>query len=360
MLLQGPDLTNNLIGVLLRFRQEGIAFMADIQKMFYQVRVPVKHRNYLRFFWYPGGDLNRCPIEYRVTVHIFGAVSSPSIANFTLRELTNLKEAQEFSQESRDSIKNNFYVDDIVKSVCNEEQAVKLVKEVTKLLTLGGFKLTAFVSNSRAILKTIPQEDLVKNLKNLNLSMDSLSYEQALGVRWNLENDALGFNIKLPEKKYTRRGVLSTVFSIYDPLGLVSPVVLFAKRIFQETCYDGLKWDDQLPIGLLKKWQKWLEEVELISSFQIPRCFKMGSTCSEAQLHIFCDGSQTAYAAVAYYRCITEKEASCSLIIAKTRLVPLKGSALATVPRIELNGAKLAVQLRNKIVKELEINFSQT
>ena len=58
-LLQGPDLTNSLVGVLTRFQQERVAFMSDIEAMFYQVRVQPSDCNYLRFLWWPGGDVER-------------------------------------------------------------------------------------------------------------------------------------------------------------------------------------------------------------------------------------------------------------------------------------------------------------
>ncbi|XP_071144990.1 uncharacterized protein [Mytilus edulis] len=75
LLLQGPDLANNLIGVLLRFRTEKVALQGDIESMFYQVKVPLKDRNLLRFLWWPNGDMNSEPEVYRMTVHIFGATS---------------------------------------------------------------------------------------------------------------------------------------------------------------------------------------------------------------------------------------------------------------------------------------------
>ena len=91
-LLQGPDLTNNLTGVLCRFRQERIAFMCDIQAMFHQVKVDVEHRNLLRFLWWDDPEMKRDPVEFRMTVHLFGATSSPGCANFALKLLqTSMK-----------------------------------------------------------------------------------------------------------------------------------------------------------------------------------------------------------------------------------------------------------------------------
>ena len=84
-LLQGPDLTNNLTGVLCRFRQEPTAFICDIEAMFHQVRVDENHRDLLRFLWWEDGDLTKEPKEYRMTVHLFGATSSPGCANFAFK-----------------------------------------------------------------------------------------------------------------------------------------------------------------------------------------------------------------------------------------------------------------------------------
>jgi len=85
-LLQGPDLTNMLLGVLLRFRLGKIGYTGDIESMFYQVRVPPEQQVFLKFLWWPDGDLNQQPQDYQMCVHLFGAVSSPSCANFALRQ----------------------------------------------------------------------------------------------------------------------------------------------------------------------------------------------------------------------------------------------------------------------------------
>ena len=84
-LLQGPNLTNTLIGVLSRFRQEAVAFMCDIEAMFHQVRVNEEHRDFLRFLWWDKGDTSNEPEEYRIRVHLFGATLSPGCANLGLK-----------------------------------------------------------------------------------------------------------------------------------------------------------------------------------------------------------------------------------------------------------------------------------
>ena len=98
-LLQGPDLTNSLVGVLTRFRQDSVAFMSDVQAMFHQVRVNPEDRSALRFLWWPDGNLDLEPEEFMMTVHLFGAVSSPSCANFALRK-TATDNQEDFSNEA--------------------------------------------------------------------------------------------------------------------------------------------------------------------------------------------------------------------------------------------------------------------
>ena len=84
--LQGPDFTNSLVGVLLRFRQESVALMADIESMLHQVRVHPKDVDALRFLWFPHGDLSKDPEEYQMLVNLFGGVWSPCCASYALRK----------------------------------------------------------------------------------------------------------------------------------------------------------------------------------------------------------------------------------------------------------------------------------
>ncbi|KAL7827056.1 hypothetical protein SRHO_G00327740 [Serrasalmus rhombeus] len=157
-LLQGPDLTNNLLGVLMRFRQGHIALMADIQAMFHQVRVHRKHVDFLRFLWWPDGDFEKQPEDYRMKVHLFGAISSPSCANFALQK-TAQDNQHNYDKEVIETIQNNFYVDDCLKTADTEMHAIKLHKGLSDLCSTGGFKLTKWVSNSKKVLEVIPENE---------------------------------------------------------------------------------------------------------------------------------------------------------------------------------------------------------
>ena len=86
VLLSGPNLTNSLLGILLRFRKNAIAVSADIEQMFYSFLVSPEHRDYLRFLWYQDNDPNKELIEYRMKAHVFGNSPSPAVATYGLRK----------------------------------------------------------------------------------------------------------------------------------------------------------------------------------------------------------------------------------------------------------------------------------
>ena len=256
-LFQGPDLTNNLVGVLIRFRQEPVAVMGDVQSMFHQVRVPEVDRDLLRFLWWPRGDFSKELEEYRMTVHLFGAVSSPSCANFAMRRNAE-DHRHEFSPDVVSTVLKNFYVDDCLKSLPSATVAIKHVEELRRLMQRGGFNLTKWISNDREVLESIPVEARAKGVKDLDLDNDVPPAEKALGVSWFVETDTFGFKVNIKEKPCTRRGILSVVSSVYDPLGMAAPFILPAKLLLQDLCRKSLGWDDEIPSDYLSRWRVWL------------------------------------------------------------------------------------------------------
>jgi len=272
-LLQGPDLTNRLIGVLTRFRQEPITIMGDIQAMFHQVKVAKDDVDFLRFLWWPGGKTNLDPCEYRMVVHLFGATSSPSCANYALRK-TAEDNRKHFRHEVIDTILNNIYVDDCLKSVSTEDEAILLIEEHTAVCQRGGFPLSKWITNSRKVLSSIPEADRAKEVKELNLDRDRLPTERALGVQWCVEDDNFTFNVVIKPQPHTRRGILSMVSSIYDPIGFLAPFTLPAKLLLQELCRINYGWDEEIPKMYSEQWIKWKLNLQKITEFKVKRCIK--------------------------------------------------------------------------------------
>ena len=244
-LLPGPDQTNQLIGVLSRFRQETVGVVADIEGMFHQVLVEPKDSDVLRFLWWPNGDLSREMEEYRMVKHLFGATSSPSIANFCLQKTVELH-GREFEADTVETVKRNMYVDDLMKSKSTKEEAIVLVSHFRELQEVV-FHLTKCYSNER-VLATIPESERAKSVVNLDL--EKLPTETALGLKWNTEEDKFVWE---PLKKIlqvanqrpmTRRGIVSAVYSLFDPLGFIAPYIMKAKLLLQTLSRKRLGWDD--------------------------------------------------------------------------------------------------------------------
>ena len=351
--LQGPDLTNTLVGVLCRFRKESVAFMCDIEQMFHQFRVNSEDRNYQRFLWWETENYWQTPIEMRMCVHRFGAASSPGCANFGLKHVADDHEA-EFGSAAANFIRRDFYVDDGLKSVSSPSQAIDIINKTKEMCTKGGLRLHKFISNSKRVIDEIPQEDRAKEIKDLDLLHDKLPVERALGIQWCVESDTFQFRIILNDRPLTRRGILSTINSVYDPLGFLAPVLLVGKQILQHMCREKADWDTPLSADLRQRWERWREDLLLIDKLQIPRCVKpdgFGEVVT-VELHHFSGASTTGYGQCSYLRLVdSEQRVHCSLIMGKSRVVPLKH---VTIPRLELVAALVSVKISSLLQRELE------
>ena len=313
--LQGPDLTNKMVGVFLRFREEPAALMADVEAMYHQLKVHPDDVDALRFLWYPDCVLTREPEEYHMAVRLFGGVWSASCTNFGLQK-TAKDNSDDFDPEVVRSVERNFYVDDYLRSVESHEKAISSVDQLGNVLARGGFNLTKWVSNSRAVLKTIPRQHRASGVQDLDLGSEILPVERALGVRWNVESDEFVFRMQPKRKPPTRRGLLSVVSSVYDPLGFISPFLLSAKIILQDLCRRKLKWDDVIPRDCLHQTQRWLESLPAMEQFTVQRCYKPKEfgMIADVQMHHFSNASEVGYGAVSYFR-FTDADSNRSLFV---------------------------------------------
>ena len=208
-----------------------------------------------------------------MTVHLFGTTSSPGCANVSLKTTADVYE-EEFGNAAASFVRKDFYVDDGLKSVPSPSEAIELITKTKGLCERGGFHLHKVVSNSKEVLQSVPLEERAGSIKDLNLIHEKLPVERALGVQWCVESDTLRFKNEMTERPATRCGILSTVSSIFDPLGLLAPLVLEGKGILQELCKQGTGWDEKISDDLLSRWAKWQRNLRLLDTLQLPRCYK--------------------------------------------------------------------------------------
>ena len=364
-LLKGPDLLNSLVSVLSKFRRGRIAVMADIEKMFHQVLVPAEDREAMRFLWRkdPSHEIS----EYQFLVHPFGMKDSPCCANWALKScvntIPNIPESnslQSLSPDDRsavtEALTKEFYMDDFLSSFDLTEEAISTCSNVREVTKERCFKVTKWISNEPEFLRALPEDQLSPKITSYDFNQ--LPSERTLGIRWNPTDDVFFFNMPVKDCKETKRGLLSFLCSIFDPLGFLAPYLVAPKLLLQTLWKEKIGWDDPLPERILKQFKEWQSGLASLQEISIPRWFKFAKvTADEIELHIFSDASMKAFGAVAYFRTVNEEEINCSFIIGKSRLAPIKGS---TTPRLELQAAVLASRIKYCVTEEMDLPMDKT
>ena len=336
----GPPLQNDLAAILVRFRLNQYAFVADIEKAFLNVGLDPEDRKFTKFLWL--SDFNDPDSPFRVfqfKVVLFGAVCSPFILNAAVR----------FHLDSVDTptshvLRDNIYVDNVVSGVDTKEQAVSFYSESRELMHNAGFNLRSWSSNCKDVNELAKADDV----------LDPKTETKVLGINWDTEKDTLQYSkskldISGSDTFVTKRDVTQAMSSIYDPMGLLSPVHIKGKMFLQELWKRHLSWDEPLPDDLLQPWIAIRKELSTAyNSSTIPRkFFENQDSDTPYELHVFGDASGKSYGACAYLR---HGHETC-LVMAKTRVVPTKPT---TLPRLELLAALVASRLLSYLYRSLK------
>ena len=333
-LITGGDLTNNLLGVLLRFREQTYACTADVESMFLRVSLAPEDRDATRFLFWEGGNINSRPVDYRITVLNFGSKCSPALASFALRRCA-VDFGEEFPESTAHHVNRSFYVDDFLASCQSVAETREALHSTRSMIAKGGFKLKKCIANHPQILEDIPSEDKI---------LDTSKPHNVLGLLWYLQEDMLGFQYQEKTKVFTLRGVLRNLSAVYDPTGFLSPYVLKARLLYQELIRDQFKWDQPFDKQHAKTWKRWLQEADDLKTIKLDRCFipKHLGTLKSIDLHHFGDGSKLAYGTVTYLRLEDISGNNHTVFVqARSRVAPL--SENLTVPKLELTAACLCV-----------------
>ena len=198
------------------------------------------------------------------------------------------------------------------------------------------------------------EEDLTYAKSSLGIGeeSESVSSEKVLGVGWNIHLDTLEYSLLDVVKRagavvLTKRHILSVIASIYDPLGLISPVAVSVKILFQELCAEVVDWDSEVEDKKRKRWFDWVKGLETVGQIAVPRCvYGNVSDKSKCSLHGFADASMKAYCAVIYFVCEVNGKFHAELLTSKTRVAPMKAQ---TIPRLELMSARILAQLMDSV-----------
>ena len=352
----GPPMQNLLWSVIVRNRTHPITLCADMKQAFLQIRIKEEDRDSLRFHWIK--DRDPIAIEtYRFTRPLFGLNQSPFLLQGTLHEhLDNEKEI--YDNDLIEKIRREVYVDDLISGDETVEKARELKETLIKLFGDGGFTLHKWHSNVRQVVHADPSSDdstftkdpivtpkpaVAKSPetnapKTSNIDENSSSI---LGLMWDKKNDTLSVRFPESEAGDTKRNILHTLASIYDPLSIAGPITLLGKLIYRDTCDRKLAWDEEIPHGLLVRWKQWV--TNLPNEITIPRAFGLQETSiTSVDIYTFADTSKNGVCATTYLLITQADDNTCQgILTAKCRLAK-KG---LTIPRLELVAAHMAANL---------------
>lgn len=347
----GPTFLPDLCGALLRSRTYPILLISDIEKAFHMIHLQEQDRDATRFLFIK--NINRPPtpdnlITYRFKRIPFGVCASPFLLAQSI--ITGLE--YQNTTLSREILRN-IYVDNVMFNVKNTEHGIATYHESKKIFQNMEMNLREFISNDQSVNKIIKAEDSQKG-----------PTVKLLGIMWNTKSDT--YELKINDQilksnskrlsKLSKRTTLKFIAEQYDPLGFLSPLLIKLKVFQQELWKQKFDWDQPFDEKMEKQWKTLTTDIfsfkKSLTRFICPGFNSLDKTDCSSSLAIFSDASALAVATVAYHLNNTNSFTSSNLLMAKTKVAPIKP---VTIPRLELIGLYMAVNLAMYLVKELDL-----
>ncbi|XP_072152507.1 uncharacterized protein [Bemisia tabaci] len=325
----GPTIQPDLFSQLLKFRIHNTVLTGDIEKMYRQFLVRKQDRKYQRILW---PDAEGRTQTYELNTVTFGLAPASFLAIRCLHQLAE-DEGKNFPLAA-EVLKNEFYVDNALTGAPTVTAAVLLRQQLTEILSRAGINIYQWASNVPEVLHDLPPEKINKQLVLSNSTISTL------GLKWDANSDSITYTVaNLPLNHIvTKRSILSEISKIFDPLGLLGPVIIYAKILIQELWKLKLHWDESLTSSLRQVWLKYRHQLSLLDHLSFGRKILIEHPV-RVELHSFGDAGTKAYGCCLYVRSIdVHGNILTTLLCAKSRVAPIK---TVSIPRLELCAARL-------------------
>lgn len=351
IMANGPVLQDDLFSILVRFRTHQYAISADVTKMYRQVLVAPDDRQWQQIIW---REQPFSPLKYyQLNTLTYGITCASYLAIKSLQTLAS-QNSKSYQLASAKALKD-FNVDDLITGTNNLDDCKQLQREMIDMCSKAGLQLHKWCANHQDLLKGVPAADRGISLE---LGTDKLNQEtKALGIKWIPKTDTFRLAYEPTCKaSITKRNVLSETAQLFDPLGIVNPVIIMAKVFMQECWNLKIDWDTLLPDTMQRDWIKYREDLLKLNQVSFSRRIIIKDAV-DIQLHGFSDASQKAYG-TCYYLRSTDKNGNiqCNLVCSKSRVAPV---STLTLPRLELCGGTTMVKLGEKLKTALGIELSK-
>ena len=335
-----------MCGILLRFRIYTIVVLGDIEKAFLQIGIQEYERDVTRFLWFKNVNEPE-KIEGNLSVYRFCRVPFGIVCSSFLLEATLKKEGSAIANMIRD----NIFVDNLCVGANSVDEACNIYKEAKEIFKRASMNLREWSSNSREFLNCLSVEE-----RSIGKVL------RVFGLLWNHVEDYIQIpTFTFEGSTVTKREVLSYISQIYDPLGMVAPVVLFGKLFLQKLWSCKLDWDDSLPPLMFQEWENIAKTLQKLTKLQLPRSVCRNTENLTYEIVTFCDASAKSYASAVYLRVVDQDLIQVNLIFSKTRLVPVKvgnsskrENKQLTLPRLELLAVFIGVRATKFVTSELK------
>ncbi|XP_076375571.1 uncharacterized protein LOC143258910 [Megalopta genalis] len=348
-LMVGPTIQEDLFSHILRFRLHNYVLTGDIEKMYRQFLLREEDRKFQRVIWTnPRGEVK----TFKLNTVTFGLSPAPFLATRCLQQLAE-DEGHRFKYAGH-IVRRDLYVDDLLTGAATVEETISIRDEVSDLLHHAGLNICQWASNCPTILQGLPEGSV-----NVKLEAHDDKTLKTLGVAWNSLEDSIVYSVTpiAVDTRVTKRTILSNIAKIFDPLGLLGPVIITAKLIMQKLWQIKLDWDKSVPHNIHSTWVNYCSQLNLLNNMAFPRPILL-SDVAATQLHGFCDASEIGYGACIYLRSSNANgQIQSRLLCAKSRVAPLKS---VTLPRLELCGAQLLVKLYATVLNSIHVRIDQT
>ncbi|GFV38254.1 integrase catalytic domain-containing protein [Trichonephila clavipes] len=286
----GGLVKNYLFTIMIKYREHPYAFTADVKMMYRMILIHESQQPLLRILWKESPE--------------------DPVKTFEMKTVTYGKRDLLYGRRS------------LRRCVFNGSQGLE--KSSFRHFEKEGMKLRKWGTS---------HPELASNIIG-DYEFENPIETKTLGVSWISQEDCLIFKIAVKLKdSYTKRCILSTIATLFDPLGLLGPVVARAKIFMQSLWGLKIDWIDELSSERAKEWHRFLEDFNSVSSTCIGRCI-VHPQATRVELHGFADASEKCYGAVIYCRSQSPDDATTvKLVTNKSRVAPVKS---VTMPRLEL------------------------
>ncbi|GBN98193.1 hypothetical protein AVEN_154690-1 [Araneus ventricosus] len=341
LLYKGGVLQEDLFSILIRFRKHIYAFTADIKQMFRMIELNESQTRLQKILW---KNSKSSPTKvYELRTVTYGTASAPYLATKVLQQLA-LDEKKNFPLASK-VLLQDFYMDDCLSGSSEFTEFETIQSELRQLLQRGGMTLHKWCSSYSPT--TAQEFPLDRNSEEIQVKI--------LGMIWNSVSDTFTYkaNVNI-NHSCTKRDVLSQIARIYDPVGLLGPVISKAKIFMQQLWLLKLDWYEILPPDISQQWENFVKTLPGLEKIKIPRCF-LETNAIRVILHGFADASSKGYGAIIYFQTVPiHEESNCRLLCSKSRVAPSK---IMTIPRLELSACLLLSKLTHKVISALKMQI---